>query len=255
MGQSVLRVNTDITKDNRIEANFKIDEFGSLFRISQMTGVDLEKIMTYNNISKSEFVSKDDIIKVLIDPNKLSIRPANDDKSYVFALMHTLKTGETLYRISKSILGREVKEFCLQNKISESNYKPGIEVTLGYINVQGNEIVINKEVKIDTTSVASVVAKPEPVYIKERGIAYVARSQNQGRFVLHPFAKLNSEIQIYSPFLRKSVRAKVVGRIPQGTYMSDTDIVLSSSTAKSLGALDSRFKVELIYQDPNQEVK
>jgi hypothetical protein len=37
--------------------------------------------------------------------------------------------------------------------------------------------------------------------------------------------------------------------------MSDTDIVLSSSTAKSLGALDSRFKVELIYQDPNQEVK
>jgi len=70
-------------------------------------------------------------------------------------------------------------------------------------------------------------------------------------YVLHQEAVIDSYLEMYNPILKRSVRAKVIGRIPYGAYTNDVRLVLSPRTAKQLGALDRRFKVEvkaLVYQ-------
>jgi hypothetical protein len=255
IGQSTIKINTDINSDNLLVLHCTLDDFGSIFKLSQMTGVPVENILADNKFKNTSDIQKDDDIKVVMSPSKVSPSPNLDGKTYVLELRHKVKSGETLFRIAKTVLGRSVLEFSKSNRINESSIKPGQDIVMGYINVQGNEIIIAEVEPKDTQEIKEIKTGPEVVYVKEKGIAYVHSSQSEGKFVLHPFAKLNSEIQIYSPFLRRSVRAKVIGRIPQGAYMSDTDIVLSSSTARSLGALDGRFKVEMIYEDPSYVLK
>ena len=64
-------------------------------------------------------------------------------------------------------------------------------------------------------------------------------------YVLHRDAVIDSYIQMYNPILRRSVLAKVIGRIPYGAYTNNVSLVLSPRAAKQLGALDKRFKVEV----------
>ncbi len=68
---------------------------------------------------------------------------------------------------------------------------------------------------------------------------------NGNVYALHKSAILNSYIEMYNPILKRTVRAKVIGRIPYGAYTNDVSLVLSPRAAKELGALDNRFKVEV----------
>ncbi len=64
-------------------------------------------------------------------------------------------------------------------------------------------------------------------------------------FVLHHTAKKGSTIELYNPQLNRRTTAKVLGRIPLGTYPSDVSVIMSKKVAESLGALDTRIMVEL----------
>ena len=64
-------------------------------------------------------------------------------------------------------------------------------------------------------------------------------------YVLHKNAIIDSYVEMYNPNVNRSVRAKVIGRIPYGAYTNDVCLVLSPRTAVQLGALDNRFKVEI----------
>ncbi len=80
-----------------------------------------------------------------------------------------------------------------------------------------------------------------------RGIGIWERDSKVGQmaFVLHHTAKKGSTIELYNPQLKLRTRAKVLGRIPMGTYPSDVSVIMSRKVANSLGALDTRFMVEL----------
>ncbi|MDF1696195.1 MAG: LysM peptidoglycan-binding domain-containing protein [Saprospiraceae bacterium] len=68
---------------------------------------------------------------------------------------------------------------------------------------------------------------------------------NGSIYVLHKSAIIDSYIELYNPILRRTLKAKVIGRIPYGAYTKDVTLVLSPRTAKQLGAEDRRFKVEV----------
>lgn len=86
-----------------------------------------------------------------------------------------------------------------------------------------------------------------------KGIAYWQPShrRSSGKYVLHSTAPINSIIKLYNPMMRRTVDAKVIGRIPKETYRKDVDVVISPAIAESLGALDSRFMVELTFKNNN----
>lgn len=87
-----------------------------------------------------------------------------------------------------------------------------------------------------TTARATTVAHWDDT-IPDNGVAYA----------LYNGAVPNSYIEIYNPNLKRSVKAKVIGSIPFGSYTSDVKLVISPRAAKMLGGLDRRFRVETKY--------
>ena len=101
------------------------------------------------------------------------------------------------------------------------------------------------------TKLAAPIIEVAPTTRKRRtrGIGIWERD-GQARdmaFVLHHTAKKGSIIELYNPQLNLRTRAKVLGRIPLGTYPSDVSVIMSRKVANSLGALDTRFMVELTF--------
>jgi LysM repeat protein len=139
--------------------------------------------------------------------------------------------------------------------------------------IEMNKLALNKELKKDLTkktekpltivtkdTLKKVVLTPEQEellkkeqekWVTNKGIAIWKQShkKNNNKYVLHNKAPINSMILLYNPMVKKSISAKVIGRIPQETYHSDVDIILSSGAANSLGALDSRLMIEMKYKN------
>ncbi|MFM9948035.1 MAG: peptidoglycan-binding protein, partial [Saprospiraceae bacterium] len=57
----------------------------------------------------------------------------------------------------------------------------------------------------------------------------------------------NSIVSVTNPMSKRTVHAKVVGRIPDSAYGDDIIIVLSPLAAKMLNARDPRFFVRVKY--------
>ena len=133
-------------------------------------------------------------------------------------------------------------------------------VTSELITESGNKVTVSnpKEIKevIATASEElsdSLAIKLElsPTTRKRhsRGIGIWERDSHtmEKAFVLHHTAKKGSIIELYNPQLNLRTRAKVLGRIPLETYPSDISVIMSKKVANSLGALDTRFMVELTF--------
>ena len=129
-------------------------------------------------------------------------------------------------------------------------------VTSELITESGNKVTVSnpKEIKeVIATASESLAIKLElsPTTRKRhsRGIGIWERDSQtmEKAFVLHHTAKKGSIIELYNPQLNLRTRAKVLGRIPLGTYPSDISVIMSKKVANSLGALDTRFMVELTF--------
>jgi len=90
----------------------------------------------------------------------------------------------------------------------------------------------------------------KPLKVKHTAGVALQISTNGGKkkyFALHNTAAVDSYIEINNPMFNKKVLAKVIGRIPDGIYPSDIDIIVSPSVAKDLRVLDKRFYVQMKY--------
>ena len=85
--------------------------------------------------------------------------------------------------------------------------------------------------------------------IKKTDVAFWDKTiiDNGTVFALHESAMIDSYISVFNTNTRRSVRIKVIGRIPYGTYTNDVKLLISPRAAKQLGGLDRRFKVEVDY--------
>lgn len=66
-------------------------------------------------------------------------------------------------------------------------------------------------------------------------------------YILHNKAVLDSYVELENEFVNRKVRAKVIGKIPFGSYTSDVKLIISPAAAKALGALDERLRVKIKY--------
>jgi LysM repeat protein len=123
------------------------------------------------------------------------------------------------------------------------------EVPTVFKKVVSEKKILNKEDEATEGQMAET-NEPTEIWVNDKGVAYWQHGHrsNTHKYVLHNTAAINSIIELYNPMLKRTVRAKVIGRIPDETYRNDIDIVLSEGAAESLGALDSRFQVEMRYK-------
>ena len=85
--------------------------------------------------------------------------------------------------------------------------------------------------------------------VLEQGVAFwkKASEEDSDFYAFHDEATINSVIAVTNPMSRRTLYAKVVGRIPIGSYGPNTKIIVSPLAAKFLGAVDPRFYVKIRY--------
>ena len=143
---------------------------------------------------------------------------------------------------------------------SLQNVESRVESLLDALNL--SELVIDSSINttpltlpVDSSFLIQLedsMAIAEPLVIQNnKGIAFWDKSgaDYENLFVMHNNARENSYIKLTNPLTGREVIAKVIMQIPEGIYTNDIDIVITPAVAKSLGALDSRFRIEMEYYE------
>ncbi|MHB1277166.1 MAG: septal ring lytic transglycosylase RlpA family protein [Bacteroidia bacterium] len=196
------------------------------------------------------------------DPKKEE--PKKEEPKKGESVLHVVKTGETLYSISK-LYNVSVDEIKIKNKLTSNNLTVGQELVIKGEKTErkpeehhenyGGEEKQNPNVKPEEKTAPQTMDKPGYEYnattgeVKETGFAIVAMDENMNQersFCLHPTAPTGTIIMVTNVATNKSVFVRVVGK----PLISQEQIIikLSKAAGERLGIGENdRAEVRLNY--------
>jgi len=229
---------TEITIDYLPENDFfyihTMDKGITLYSLAQVFQVPLEILLKKNNLDPETPTNAGKIVKIPLNNSQiLFTRPQN--KKY-FILRYSVKKKQTLYSLSRDF-NISVSDLKSLNNKSSDTLSEGEILTVGYF--------ISEKTNQETHKTDDHVNK---YYLSDVLGYWDKNSTTELLFVLHNKARVGSLMDIHNPMLRRHTKAKVIGKIPQGTYPDDIELILSPKCAKIMGILDTRFKVNIKFE-------
>lgn len=111
------------------------------------------------------------------------------------------------------------------------------------------ELQTESDEDFNTSLLGTMLMTTDMKLTNTKGVAHWDRDipNNGTLYVLHNDAIIDTYIELYNELSMRSVKAKVIGKIPFGAYTSDVQLIISPAAAEALGALDERLRVELKY--------
>ena len=259
----------DVLPGNDIYYSHNNDEGISIYSLAKIFQVSTEMVLKVNKIDPKDPNYDGKIVKIPIKKSRISFKPAaKSPKSNTLTLIYKVKKGETLYRIAKDYLNTDVKSLMSLNDKITPDINVGESIIIGYLTIQNTDnkqiknpdqksgiTIKNKEPRPSSTLKTAIDSAPnEETKIVKYYLSDVigfwdkSPSSHNNNFVLHNEAKPGTMMDVYNPMLKRHVRAKVLGKIPQSTYAEEVQIIINSSVARELGILDQRFKVNIKYE-------
>lgn len=259
----------------------------TLYALSRAFGYRVEELKAYNGKSSAIVSLGEKVnIPIDVDAlfRGSSVRGLKYG-TYIPAV-YVAKPKDNLYRISKVLFAQSLAEVMERNQLATADISIGDRIIIGwypleqeldeYVNEEPTleAIPTATEILNDTVatalitneSVDSIVAMliPEDFNVALLGTAPYSEHMtlvdtkevahwdknvpdNGEIYVLHNTAVVDSYMELYNPLVKRSVRAKVIGKIPFGAYTPDVKLLISPKAAAALGALDARFRVEVKY--------
>lgn len=168
------------------------------------------------------------------------------EKNLYLPLYYKIKKGDTNYRILKIFFPRDSTEIKKVNFIYGNLIKEGVKLLIGYYPIP---FVKKEEKKMeDTTKLALDKLKKTLVFISGPANTFEPPIEKTPYpFVLSNKIPEHSVIEIMNPMSKKTLLAKVIGKIPPGKYPLDIILLLSKKDATSLGFIDVKFFVSAKY--------
>lgn len=248
----------------------------TVYGIARNHGIEIHEVVKKNNLTDLSDIAIGTELILPIDHSDIHIKKDNQSD---IAIYYVVLPKETLYSIAQVYAHKHIDQIMSLNKLRSSNLDIGQRVLLGYWtphhSVSAPQAVVEvAEVKqevtpaivsIDTTTaIYTEVEKPlglpeiieldtlpmvSPQAKVQRGVALRMDGQtsSDAMLVMHPTAQENSDIILYNPMMKKSIHAKVVGKLNKNSYAHDISVVISPAVARALGALDRKFWVEMSY--------
>ncbi len=208
---------------------------------------------------------KNETSKEKIKPEQIIQNPKLNISQYG---IHTVKKGETLYKIASKygISVTELKEIN-QLKSNTLNYNQKLKVPkIG--NVIANPDIIepteeeekNVRVEVSKGVADAKVSTRDNKYLNstdfsETGIAgWINDKTINGKksIALHKSAPIGTIIRVTNLMNNKSVYVKVIGTLPETGDNENVIIVLSKAAVNMLGVIDQKFRVNLNYSIPKE---
>jgi len=227
----------------------------TLFSLAQFYGLTVEELKYYN-AGLLDGVAIGDDVNIPI-PNRAIVRYATEFFNYnaYIPIFYTIQKGDTFYGLSMRLFKMHPDEIRRRLIPMDSALKIGQQLFVGWIAIDGvpedqrsvrGHPLFRKNQELRGPFIGQ---KPNRSPRKIQGAAVWDKDgKEQNEFVvLFDKAPVNSFIAIDYPMRGRTVYAKVVGKIPPTIYSSNVKIVMSSLTAKLLGAKDEEFFVRVQY--------
>ncbi len=229
----------------------------TLFSLARFYGLKAGELTFFNSHLDPERISIGQKIKIPI-PNKAIVRKPNRlrNPQTDLPIYHKIKSGETLYRLSKMYYRLPIDTLKSWNNMTTNVVSKDQLLYIGWMSSQGIPDSLRKNYggywwkrSHDLGAKFRAKGTSGKKLRKEKGAAFWQKStiKSDELFALHRTAKPGSIIKISNPMSRRTVFVKVLGRIPSAKYQDNIKVVVSEQTAKLLGARDPRFFVEVDY--------
>ena len=279
-GQAALQVDSinfriDVNRNNQYIYTHELKENETLYSISKFFRTAYQDIIQLNELNDVRDLDRGTALKIPIDPTNIITTvkaPAGSIPVY-----YIVKRKETLFKISHVYFPQPIQNLINRNDISSFSLRDGQALIVGWwstglktsdplVHLENGEKTDypDQQVKPDsipeirtiegsiwTTEDESIPPADTLITRKVKGIAYWDKkgSDFENLFVMHNSAKENSFIRLRNPLTGRQVVAKVIMQIPSDVYTTDIDIVITPAVAQQLGALDSRFRIEMDYYE------
>lgn len=242
----------NVSDNNTFTFNHTIKKSETLFSVSQHYGLSLNDLYFFNPQIVGNIISPGQQLNIPL-PKKSILRYQSKgiSRDEYFALCYKVRKGDTAFNIARTRFKMPVDTLLERNSIITHNLDIGQILHVGYLkksgipaehqNFKNNPELTEERLK----EMAYQKGTGDRKGFNEAGAAYCKKElkDRAGHSVLHRTAKLRSYITIKNPMNGKTVRAKVLGRIPKSVHTNDVVVVVSQQTARALGGKDNRFYV------------
>jgi len=211
----------------------------TLYGISRIYSVSVNQIMELSQLKSTELnIGQKLVINGEVKepgPIKHVIDKGNQ--------VHIVTQGEGLYGIAR-IYNITVDDIIKWNQLQSTSLKVGQKLIVG-ISASGNYV---HPTKIDTTQ-TSLSRRYEIEKIMESGVASTIEGSEQTikYLALHRTAKIGAIIAVKNEMNNQMVFVRVIGKLPNTGINSKIVMRISDTAYKKLGAIDSKFRVQLSY--------
>ena len=228
----------------------------TVFSLAKFYGLKINELYYYNPEISNKEPKVGQTIKVPI-PNRALVRERDKiflQKAYA-PVFYQVQKGEGLKKIAEGYFNMKVDTLKKRNKLTTDNLKLGQKVLIGWISTKGISAdmrTVKGPTLLRTLYGLKVQHQTESIgksLVTKRGTAFWQKNSKIGGelYALHRDCPLNTVIAIHNPMKNKTIYAKVIGRIPEGSYDNSVEVIVSPKVAKILGALDPKFFVKIRY--------
>ncbi|MCP4439219.1 MAG: LysM peptidoglycan-binding domain-containing protein [Aureispira sp.] len=230
----------------------------NLYRIKQFYGVELSDLYYSNPILEKEGLKPGRYLKIPIVGRAIRKHTGKDfvDSSYV-AVYYKVKKSDTMYGIAKRYFGIPIPILQHRNNLSTTSLSPKQVLHIGWVSKAGIPDSLRKYTGL-TGVLGEENAKNKYKYehlqgekpeLMKEGVARWFRGMDlAGKnklYVMCSQVKAGNIVRIENPMTHRFLYAKVIGEVPENSATADAVVVLSPTVAQALGALDSRFFVNV----------
>ncbi len=227
-------------KASKTTTDYHIVKSGeTLYGISRLYQVSVNQIMEWNNLGSTGL----DIGQKIFITGSTKVAKPVKIVSKKGNKIHIVAQGEGLYGVAR-IYNIKVDDIIKWNQLQSTSLRVGQQLIVG-INVRGNYV---HPTKLDTAHI-SLNRRYEIEKIIESGIAStIDGSGNTIKYLaLHRTAKIGAILAVKNEMNSQMVFVRVIGKLPNTGVNSKIVIRISDAAYKKLGAIDSKFRVQLSY--------
>lgn len=224
----------------------------TIYGASKFYGVHVEDFFYLSPQLRDKY-TVGDVIKVPISTNEIRREIPADSLAWFVPVRYKLQPGETLFGLATRRLGwlNDAPLRMLNPEVDVQRLKAGAVLNIGYLTVAG---LPPRE-----------AGYLDPYSARNRGLAQLWEARTAGKrmkvengkgawtkkgdenkfMVLHRTAPINSIVELTDPRSRKTIYARVLGRIPEQRYHPKIIVVVSPLIVKAFNVRDKEFYVKM----------
>jgi LysM repeat protein len=245
-----------------------VAEKETLFSISRQYGITVDELKQWNNLTDNALALGQELL--IKKKNTLTVTPPLEMKSA--RTVHTVAAKETMFSITRQY-GITVDQLRTWNNLVTDELKIGQTLYVAqptYNQTQSVTVTPTQPVTTQTTSTQTQTQTQPPVVVTpveiaptikisenvrgsdeiiEAGLAELIEGTEGNRkyLALHRTAPVGTILRIKNEMNSREVFVRVMGKLPDTGLTDKLVIKISKSAYDRLGAIDSRFRVEVTY--------